>query len=63
MVRLLAILLSALSMGWLAYVFGPIMLVALPLIVVAIVFAETHGQRQRRNEPPKAENSTAPTKR
>ena len=46
MVRFLAILISALVMGGLVYVFGPFMLLAMPLIVVAILFAETRGGRQ-----------------
>ena len=67
MVRVLAILLSALVMGALVYVLGPFVLVAMPLIVVAIVFAETHGRRQSRQmsrkKPMETETSTTSTER
>ena len=67
MVRVMAILLSALVMGGLVYVFGAFVLVAMPLIVVAIVFAETHGRRQSRQmsrkKPMETETSTTSTER
>ncbi|QNK72870.1 hypothetical protein H7F36_17060 [Variovorax sp. PAMC28562] len=54
-------------MGGLVYVFGAFVLVAMPLIVVAIVFAETHGRRQSRQmsrkKPMETETSTTSTER
>ncbi|MBC7391824.1 MAG: hypothetical protein H7340_00700 [Variovorax sp.] len=67
MVRLLAILLSALVMGGLVYVFGAFVLLAMPLLLIAIVFAETHGSRQSRKmsrkKPMETETSTTSTER
>ncbi len=63
MVRLLAILLSAFVMGALAYIFGPFVFVAVPLIVVTILFAETHGRRQSDKKLRETESSTALTER
>lgn len=63
MIRLLAILLSAFVMGALAYIFGPFVLVAIPLIVFSILFAETHGRRQSHKKLRETESSTALTER
>ncbi len=63
MVRLVAIFLSALFMGGLVYVFGPVVLVLLPLIVVAILFVETQSRQQTREKPQESEASTTSTKR
>jgi hypothetical protein len=63
MVRLLAILLSAFVMGALVYIFDPFVLLAIPLIVVTILFTETHGHRQSHKKPRETESSTAVTER
>lgn len=43
MIRFLAILLSTLLTGGMAWAFGPLVLVALPLLVLAILFGEQHA--------------------
>ena len=63
MFRLLAILLSAFVMGALAYISGPFVLFAIPLIVLTILFAETHGRRQSHKELRETESTTALTER
>lgn len=46
MIKFLAVVLSAVAMAGLVYAFGPVILVGLPLIVLAMLFSEMpHGQR------------------